>query len=138
VQAQRSTMKTILIVEDEFGLAEGLVSILSEEGYGTSLARDGKQGLEQLAETRPDLVLVDFVMPVMNGAEMIRELRKIPACQELPVILMSAADEEILRRYYGGYDAFLKKPFEMSALLDLIRKLLPDPPASPEPSGPPG
>lgn len=122
-------MKTILVVEDEFGLAEGLLTFLAEEGYRPVLARDGRQGLERFGETRPDLVLVDFMMPHMNGAEMIREIRKDAAHQSLPIILMSAAHEHIIRRYYAGYDAFLKKPFETSDLHALLRKLLPADPA---------
>ena len=118
-------MKTILVVEDEFGLAEGLLAVLSEEGYRPVLARDGKQGLDRFREDLPDLLLVDFMMPVMNGAEMIREIRKDPAHKDLPIILMSAAHEAILRRYYDGYNAYLKKPFETADLLALIRSLLP-------------
>lgn len=119
-------MKTILIVEDEFAPAEGLLTLLTEEGYRAVLARDGRQGLERLLEVKPDLLLVDFMMPEMNGAEMIREARKDPAVENVPIILMSAAHESILRRYYSGYDAFLKKPFDTARLLALIRELLPE------------
>lgn len=118
-------MKTILVVEDEFGLAEGLLSVLSDEGYRTFVARDGRQGLQRFLERSPDLLLVDFMMPLMNGAEMIREIRRDPARQALPIILMSGAHEPILRRYYAGYDAYLQKPFEPSCLLGLVRKMLP-------------
>jgi CheY-like chemotaxis protein len=118
-------MQTILVVEDEFGEAESLVSFLSEEGYRVVAARDGNQGLLRFLETKPDLLLVDFMMPVMNGAEMIREVRRDGAHQNLPIILMSAAHEHILRHYYAGYDAYLKKPFGKEQLLDLLQKLLP-------------
>jgi CheY-like chemotaxis protein len=122
-----SSMKTVLIVEDEFGLAEGLLSVLTEEGYRPMLARDGRQGLDRLRKERPDLLLVDFMMPVMNGAEMIREIRKESEHRDLPIILMSAAHEPILRRYYDGYNAYLKKPFETFTLLTLLRQFLPNP-----------
>lgn len=120
-------MRTILVVDDEFGEAESLVSFLSEEGYRVVAARDGNQGLLRFLEIKPDLLLVDFMMPVMNGAEMIREVRKDGAHQNLPIVLMSAAHEHILRHYYAGYDAFIKKPFTREQLLDVLRKLLATP-----------
>lgn len=121
-------MKTILVVEDEFGLAEGLLAVLTEEGYRPILARDGKQGLQRFQETGADLLLVDFMMPALNGAELIREIRKDDAHKDVPIVLMSAAHEEIMRRYYAGYDAYLKKPFTTTELLTLLHTLLPDPP----------
>ena len=120
-------MQTILVVEDEFGEAENLVSVLAEQGYLTLVARDGRQGLQRFHESKPDLLLVDFMMPLMNGAEMIREVRKDGARKQLPIILMSAAHEHILKHYYDGYDAYLKKPFTNEELLSLLRKLLPPP-----------
>ena len=120
-------MKTILVVEDEFGQAEGIVSILSEAGYRPVTARDGRQGLQRFHESKPDLLLVDFMMPLMTGAEMIREVRKDGARNDPPIILMSAAHEHILTRYYAGYDAYLKKPFTKEELLVLLEKLLPTP-----------
>jgi CheY-like chemotaxis protein len=120
-------MKTILVVEDEFAQAEGIVSILSEAGYRLVTARDGRQGLQRFHETKPDLLLVDFMMPLMNGAEMIREVRKDGARNDQPIVLMSAAHEHILKHYYTGYDAYLKKPFTKEELLALLLKLLPVP-----------
>lgn len=120
-------MQTILVVEDEFGEAEALVSILAEQSYLTHVARDGRQGLQRFHESKPDLLLVDFMMPFMNGAEMIREIRKDGAQKQLPIILMSAAHEHILKHYYTGYDAYLKKPFTKEELLSLLQKLLPTP-----------
>lgn len=119
-------MKTILIVEDEFAPAEGLLHLLIEEGYRAVVARDGREGLRRLAEEHPDLLLVDYMMPEMNGADMIREVRKDPAYEKTPIILMSAAHEAILRRYYAGYDAYVKKPFDTAQLLELIRRMLPE------------
>ena len=118
-------MQTILVVEDEFGEAETLVSILAEQGYRTAIARDGLQGIERYRESKPDLLLVDFMMPLMNGAEMIREVRKDGPQKLPPIILMSAAHEHILNHYYTGYDAYLKKPFTKEELLSLLQKLLP-------------
>ena len=120
-------MQTILVVEDEFAEAEALVSILAEQGYLTLVARDGRQGLQKFHESKPDLLLVDLMMPLMNGAEMIRELRKDGAQKPPPIILMSAAHEHILKHYYTGYDAYLKKPFTNEELLSLLQKLLPTP-----------
>ena len=120
-------MQTILVVEDEFGEAEALVSMLAELGFVTQSARDGRQGIQRYLESKPDLLLVDFMMPLMNGAEMIREIRKDGAQKQLPIILMSAAHEHILKHYYAGYDAYLKKPFTKEELLSVLQKLLPTP-----------
>jgi CheY-like chemotaxis protein len=120
-------MHTILVAEDEFAEAEALVSTLAELGYVTLIARDGLQGVQRYLEAKPDLLIVDFMMPHMNGAEMIREVRKDGAGKTAPIILMSAAHEHILRHYYTGYDAFLKKPFTREALLAVLQKLLPTP-----------
>lgn len=121
-------MKTILVIDDEFGISEALSSLLSDEGYRVFTAPNGQQGLEKLAEVNPDLVIVDFMMPVLDGAGVLQAVRNQEARRDLPVILMSGVAESIVRRDCEGYSAFLRKPFGAEAVLSLISRLLPAPP----------
>jgi CheY-like chemotaxis protein len=116
-------MKTILIVEDEFGIADALRDVLVEEGYGIELARNGREGLDALNSARPDLIIVDLMMPIMDGREMIRQLRASETLKTIPVILMSAVAHASIRRDVE-VEGFLRKPFNLDALLELVQKLL--------------
>ncbi|WP_157991420.1 response regulator [Caldimonas tepidiphila] len=126
-------MRRILIVDDEFSNLEALELILSEEGYGVTVASDGRQALEKLEDAVPDLVLTDHMMPVMNGAQLIQALRSDPRHQAIPILLMSGAPESVLRPLTTAYDAFLRKPFDIDALLQRIKMLLEGAPARKSP-----
>jgi CheY-like chemotaxis protein len=117
-------VKTILVVDDELGAAEVLSLILEEEGYRASSAVNGALALAQARRQVPDLVVVDYMMPLMNGAEFIRELRADPAFAHTRVILNSGLPEAAIREQFDGYDAFLRKPFNVEVLLRLVRELL--------------
>ena len=119
-------MKTILLVEDEFGIAGVLTMLLEDEGYRVFAAANGKQALERLAEVRPDLVVSDFMMPLMDGAALGAAMRADPACKDIPLVMMSAVPEAALRQRFDGYTAFLRKPFRTEALIDLAARLLDD------------
>jgi CheY-like chemotaxis protein len=115
-------MKTILVVDDEFGIADTLSSILTDEGYRVVVAMNGEQGLARMAEVMPDLVLVDFMMPVMSGPEMVREMRASADLRAIPVVMMSAVAEAMVREECE-FTAFLRKPFDLEALLKIITSL---------------
>ncbi|MBM3507865.1 MAG: response regulator [Alphaproteobacteria bacterium] len=85
-----STMKSILLVDDEFGIVETLKELLESEGFKVSCASNGKDALARLATERPDLAVVDVMMPVMNGIEMLRAMRSNQQQRHVPVLLMSA------------------------------------------------
>jgi CheY-like chemotaxis protein len=72
-------MPTVLVVDDEFGIVDVLETILIDEGYRVLTACNGKQGLERLATERPDVVLLDFMMPILGGAEMLAAMAAEPA-----------------------------------------------------------
>jgi CheY-like chemotaxis protein len=116
--------KTILVVDDEFGNAEVLLMILEEEGYRAVSAANGRQGLEMLARIKADLVILDLMMPVMNGAEMGAAMRASDEFESIPIVMISGLSEAGVRQQFDGYDAFLRKPFQMEPALDLIRRLL--------------
>lgn len=125
-------MRTVLVVDDEFGTVEVLVAALEDAGYRVLTAANGRRALERLEENKPDLVVSDFMMPLMDGAALVEAIRSNPQFRDIPVIMMSAAPETALRKQVDGYEAFLRKPFRVPALLELIASLL-NPPRSSSP-----
>ncbi len=126
-------MRTILVVDDEFGLVDVLVAFLEAEGYRVVTGANGRRGLERLTEQKPDLVISDFMMPLMDGAQMATQMRADPEHRDIPIIMMSAAPESAVRKRFEGYQAFLRKPFPMPALLDQVREILGEQPAASRP-----
>jgi CheY-like chemotaxis protein len=116
-------MRTILVVDDEFGISEALSALLSDEGYRVFTSPNGKLGLEKLAEVSPDLVIIDFMMPIMDGARMLQAIRRQPERAQLPVVMMSGIAESVVRRECDGYTMFLRKPFDADTVLALIQSL---------------
>jgi len=125
-------VRTVLVVDDEFGTVEVLVAALEDAGYRVLTAANGRRALERLEENKPDLVVSDFMMPLMDGAALVEAIRSNPQFRDIPVIMMSAAPETALRKQVDGYEAFLRKPFRVPALLELIASLL-NPPRSSSP-----
>ena len=114
----------ILVVEDEFGIAEVLQSALTDAGHDVVLAINGKQGLERLKETRPDLVILDFMMPVLDGPGMLGVMRSAPEFGNIPAILMSSLPESAVMQEAGGmYDRFLRKPFSLRMVLEIVNNI---------------
>lgn len=117
-------MKTVLVVDDEMGSAEVLSLILEEEGYRTFCAVNGQRGLERAREVLPDLVVLDYMMPLMNGADLARRLRADPALAHVKIIMNSGLAEAAVREQFDGYDAFLRKPYNIDTVLKMIASLL--------------
>jgi CheY-like chemotaxis protein len=117
-------MQTVLIVDDEFGVAEVLQSILEDEGYRAITAINGKQGLARLAEVTPDLVMLDYMMPILDGTKTLEAIRQQEHGAHLPIIMMSSLDEATVRDTATRYDEFLRKPFRAAAVVALVAKLL--------------
>jgi DNA-binding response OmpR family regulator len=117
-------METILIVEDDSSIAAGLQQNLRFEGYQVLAASDGQRGLELVRKKRPDLVLLDVMLPKMNGYELCKTARK-----EYPdlIILMLTAKGEVMDRVMGlelGADDYMAKPFSIQELLARVKALL--------------
>ena len=117
--------RSVLIVDDEFGLADITADLLRDAGYDVRLAINGKLGLDSLAEHRADIVVTDLMMPVMDGPEMIRRMRADPRFAAIPTVLMTALPEAIPRDDHALYDAVLVKPFSLAEILAIVRRLLP-------------
>jgi CheY-like chemotaxis protein len=117
-------MHTVLVVDDEFGVAEVLQSILEDEGYRVATAINGKQALARLAELTPDLIMLDYMMPIMDGTQTLAEIRKLPTFADVPIIMMSSLEEASVRETVTGYNRFLRKPFRAMAVVKLVAQLL--------------
>jgi len=115
--------KTILIVEDDVNIRELLQLYLAQEGYRIETAQDGADGLRAFKRVHPDLVLLDLMMPVMDGTQMIRELR---AFSNTPVIVLTAKGEvfDKVTLLELGADDYITKPFEMREVIARVRAVL--------------
>jgi len=116
----------IVIVEDDVSLAEVLDYNLSQEGYETRVARDGQLGLREIRLRCPDLVLLDLMLPMIDGLEICRLLRADPATQDLLVVMLTARSEETdqIVGFSVGADDYVTKPFSVKVLLQRIGALL--------------
>jgi CheY-like chemotaxis protein len=115
----------ILIVDDEKAVADLIEAVLVDEGYTVAIARDGIQGILLARDWKPDLVLMDVMLPGVDGTTAIRRLKNDPATAELPIVAMSAG--RTIRRQSNELtdaDAALSKPFDIEALLAQIEFLL--------------
>ena len=117
--------KTILAVDDERHIVRLVQVNLERAGYNVITAFDGKQALERVAETRPDLVVIDVMMPYMDGFEVLTVLRQNPETRDLPVIMLTAKamDNDIFEGYKRGVHCYLTKPFNPMELLSFIRRI---------------
>ena len=117
---------TILIVEDEAALLALLRYNLERQGFNVEEATDGQEALLRIAEAKPDLVLLDWMLPAMSGIEVCRQIRRRPATRDLPVIMVTARteDQDAVRALDTGADDYIAKPFAVEALMARIRALL--------------
>lgn len=117
-------MATILVVDDEFGIGELLEALLQDDGHRVLTAMNGRHALEQIAEAKPDLVISDLMMPVMDGAALLTALRENAELKPVPFVLMCALPEASISDRVSGYDAFLRKPFKLAEISKLVAGLL--------------
>ena len=112
--------RTVLVVDDDPGILDVLEQALDAEGYRGVVASNGRDALSQIAETRPDVMLVDLMMPVMDGWQFVRECRGLGVCADTPVIILSAARSVQQVAADPGVQAVVSKPFDLDRLLDLV------------------
>ena len=118
--------KKILIIDDEKEMVQVETLRLEAYGYEVSVAYDGESGLARARSERPDLIILDIVLPKIGGYELCRMLKQDAACQRIPIILVSALDQKYdtdLGKKVGA-DDFFTKPFEPRILVDKIKELL--------------
>src|SRR5271165_6824335 len=109
----------VLVVEDEAALATMLRYNLERQGFRVEEAADGQEALTRISEAPPDLVLLDWMLPVMSGIEVCRQIRRRAKTRDLPVIMVTARTEEqdAVRGLDSGADDYIIKPFSMDAML---------------------
>lgn len=117
-------MSLIVIADDEFLLASMLAEILSDEGYDVVVASHGQDALALIRERKPDLLITDFMMPVMTGLELARAIRADAALAELAIILVSGAQGGIARQHDDLFFGVLDKPYRNTEMLQLVERAL--------------
>jgi DNA-binding response OmpR family regulator len=114
--------KTILVVDDDVELSDGLRVVLERQGYRVLLARDGQQGKQQIYNQRPDLVILDMMMPRMGGYPVLEHFKGKP---DAPPVIMITANEGSRHKAYAEYLGvidYIRKPFAMERLLDAVER----------------
>ena len=114
-------MSRVLIVEDEPSIAEMLQLVCDLAGADARVAANGRAALDTLMGFMPDLILTDFMMPVMDGCEFVNIMRKDPAFSHVPVIVMTSAPEAAARRCEG--ETIVAKPIDIDDLLRRLREI---------------
>ena len=115
--------KRLLVIDDEVDIAETVKIRLEVNGYSVELAYDGLNGIDKAVKALPDLILLDILMPQVDGFEVCRRLRQIPETKNIPVIMLTAIkSSEILQKAKeAGAQDYLAKPFESGELVEIVR-----------------
>jgi len=119
--------KTILIIEDDKFLKELIARKLTEEGFGVSEAVDGEEGIKKIKEEKPDLVLLDLILPGIDGFEVLSQMRKESALSSIPVIILSnlGQKEDVEKGLkMGAVDYLIKAHFTPGEIIDKIKSAL--------------
>ena len=114
-------MINVLVVDDDVAVLQTIVDALEAEGYAVVTAGNGALALERLRDRRPDVVLLDLMMPVMDGWAFVRWCRADPGYADLPVVVLSVLDRSAISTLAA--DAFVGKPFDLGDLLATIERL---------------
>jgi len=117
--------KKILAVDDEKNIVRLVQLNLQKEGYDVITATNGREALERVAEDRPDLIVMDVMMPEMDGFEALRRLKEDAATAEIPVIMLTAKaqDADVFRGWQSGVDCYLTKPFNPMELITFVKRI---------------
>ena len=123
---KKSDCPKILVVDDEPNIVQTLQDRLEMNDYRVVTACNGKDGLEKAISEKPDIVLLDVIMPVMDGHEMLEHLRKTEEGRDISVIMLTARSQnnDIARATACGIEDYIVKPFDLSELLEKIESIL--------------
>lgn len=124
-------MKSVLLVDDDVDFCDATELLLESKGYEVILAYDGKEGLEKVRTEKPDLVILDVMMPEMNGYDVCVVLKADPDLKKIPVILLTAVGQEMFKTHYTQHmglmteaDDYIAKPVESQELAERVEYLL--------------
>ena len=117
--------KKILVVDDEKHIVRLVQANLDRAGYTVVSANDGKEALQKVADENPDLVVLDVMMPYMDGFEVLQNLRRNPSTRDIPVIMLTAKaqDADVFKGWQSGVDCYLTKPFNPMELLSFVKRI---------------
>ena len=117
--------KKILVVDDEKHIVRLVEVNLQRAGYEVVVAYDGVQALDVVKREKPDMIVLDVMMPRMNGFEVLKNLKANPETQEIPVIMLTAKaqDADIFKGWQSGVDSYLTKPFNPMELLTFVKRI---------------
>lgn len=117
--------KKILAVDDEKHIVRLVQANLDRAGYEVVTAFDGKEALQKVAEENPDLIVLDVMMPYMDGFEVLQNLRRNPSTRDIPVIMLTAKaqDADVFKGWQSGVDCYLTKPFNPMELLSFVKRI---------------
>lgn len=115
---------TILVVEDDPALQETLVAILEFEGYAVLRARHGLEALERLRQRLPDLIVLDLMLPLLDGFGLAAELDREGLRGRVPILVLTADGHAGEKARRIGAEAYLAKPFDLGALVDMVARLV--------------
>lgn len=117
--------RKILAVDDEKHIVRLVQVNLERQGYEVITAYDGKEALQKVEEERPDLVVLDVMMPYMDGFEVLQNLRRNPSTREIPVIMLTAKaqDQDVFKGWQSGVDCYLTKPFNPMELISFVKRI---------------
>jgi CheY-like chemotaxis protein len=118
-QPEQVAAKRVLVVEDDLGTAEAIAAILGDEGYAVDLVANGREALVRIVDARPDVILLDMMMPVMDGPETSRALQADPRARTIPVVVMTVSNQ-LLERSELPRAGVIVKPFDLEELLDTV------------------
>jgi len=115
----------ILVCDDERNIVRLIQVSLERAGYIVVTAYDGKEGLEKVRSEKPDLLVLDVMMPYMDGFEVLKSLRREPETESLPVIMLTAKtqDKDVFEGYHYGADMYLTKPFNPMELVTFVKRI---------------
>ena len=118
--------KKVLIADDEQNIVISLEFLMKREGYQVEVANDGEEAVRRIRASRPDLVLLDVMMPKKSGIEVCQEIRSDPEMAGIRILMLTAKgrDTEVAKGLALGADAYMTKPFSTRELVDKVRSLL--------------
>ena len=121
-----SHRKKILVIDDEPELIKAVEIRLKSIGYVVALSYDGRAGIDKAKEIKPDLIILDLIMPIMDGYVVAMELKNDPETKHIPIIILTASQREDLKARCRelGVASFIIKPFDTSDLVNMVNKIL--------------
>lgn len=116
----------VLVCDDERHIVRLIQVNLERQGYTVVTAFDGKEGLEKVKSEKPNLLVLDVMMPYMDGFEVLKNLRRDPETENLPVVMLTAKaqDKDVFEGYHYGADMYLTKPFNPMELVTFVKRIL--------------